>query len=118
MLRRHFVNVLLSSGILATAASIFYPILKFVIPPETAESAVMSNRNGQLNVHIEKSAHQLGRALFSRIDDVQNARLRTFAARLSILFQIGELRIHREPEDPDFFRRDPGGAHDCRALLV
>lgn len=42
MLRRYFVNSLLSSGMIATAASIFYPILKFVIPPETAESAVMS----------------------------------------------------------------------------
>ena len=42
MLRRYFANTLLSSGLAATAASIFYPILKFVIPPETAESAVMS----------------------------------------------------------------------------
>ena len=42
MLRRYFVNALLSSGMVATAASIFYPIFKFVIPPETAESAVMS----------------------------------------------------------------------------
>ena len=42
MKRRHLVNALLSSGIAATAASIFYPILRFVIPPETAESAVMS----------------------------------------------------------------------------
>lgn len=40
--RRYFLNTLLSSGITATAASIFYPILRFVIPPETAESAVMS----------------------------------------------------------------------------
>ena len=42
MLRRYFVNTLLSSGMVATAASIFYPIFKFVIPPETAESTVMS----------------------------------------------------------------------------
>lgn len=49
MLRRHFVNTLLSSGILATAASIIYPILKFVIPPETAESAVMSVTAGRLD---------------------------------------------------------------------
>ena len=48
MLRRHFVNSLLGSGILATAASIFYPIFKFVIPPETAESAVMSATAGRL----------------------------------------------------------------------
>ena len=42
MLRRYFVNGLLGSGIAATAISILYPILKFVIPPELAESAVMS----------------------------------------------------------------------------
>lgn len=49
MLRRHFVNILLSSGIVATAASIIYPILKFVIPPETAESAVLSVTAARLN---------------------------------------------------------------------
>lgn len=42
MIRRRLLNTLLSSGIVATAASIFYPILRFVIPPESAESAVMS----------------------------------------------------------------------------
>jgi Rieske Fe-S protein len=46
--RRHFINTLLTSGIVATAASIIYPILKFVIPPETAESAVMSVTAGRL----------------------------------------------------------------------
>ena len=47
MLRLYFINSLLSSGIVATVASIFYPILKFVIPPETAESAVMSVSAGR-----------------------------------------------------------------------
>jgi Rieske Fe-S protein len=47
MLRRHFVNALLSSGLVATAVSIIYPILKFVIPPETAESAVMTATAGR-----------------------------------------------------------------------
>src|SRR5215472_105901 len=42
MMRRHLINALLTSGIAATAASIIYPVLRFVIPPETAESAVMS----------------------------------------------------------------------------
>jgi Rieske Fe-S protein len=42
MVRRYFVNSLLGSGLAATAASIFYPIFKFVIPPDSAESAVMS----------------------------------------------------------------------------
>jgi Rieske Fe-S protein len=47
MKRRHLVNTLLSSGIAATAASIFYPILRFVIPPETAESAMMAASVGR-----------------------------------------------------------------------
>src|SRR5262249_35874505 len=47
MLRRRFVNALLGSGIAATAASIVYPILKFVVPPETGESAVMSVSAGR-----------------------------------------------------------------------
>jgi Rieske Fe-S protein len=47
MKRRHLINALLSSGTLATAASIFYPILRFIIPPEAAESAVMSVSAGR-----------------------------------------------------------------------
>ena len=47
MLRRHFTNALLGSGFAATAASIIYPILKFIIPPENAESAVMSVSAGK-----------------------------------------------------------------------
>ena len=42
MSRRFFLNTLLGSGAAATAASILYPILRFVIPPATTESAVMS----------------------------------------------------------------------------
>jgi Rieske Fe-S protein len=42
MKRRQWLNTFLSSGVLATTASIFYPIVRFVIPPESAESAVMS----------------------------------------------------------------------------
>ena len=47
MKRRHLINTLLSSGIAATAASIFYPIMRFIIPPEAAESAVMSVSAGR-----------------------------------------------------------------------
>src|SRR5438093_12393026 len=39
MKRRKFIDILLGSGILATTASIVYPILRFVIPPDTVESA-------------------------------------------------------------------------------
>jgi Rieske Fe-S protein len=45
--RRRFLNTLLSSGIAATAASIFYPILQFMMPPETVESAEMSVSAGR-----------------------------------------------------------------------
>ena len=47
MKRRKFIDMLLGSGIFATAASIVYPILEFVIPPDTAESAVMSASAGR-----------------------------------------------------------------------
>ena len=47
MQRRNFIDILLGSGILATAASIVYPILRFVIPPDTAESAIMSASAGR-----------------------------------------------------------------------
>ena len=47
MKRRNFIDILLGSGIFATAASIIYPILNFVIPPETGESAVMSAPAGR-----------------------------------------------------------------------
>lgn len=45
--RRRFLNTLLGSGIAATTASIFYPILQFMMPPGTAESAEMSVSAGQ-----------------------------------------------------------------------
>ena len=45
--RRYFINTLLGSGVVATAASILYPILRFIVPPETAESAVMSVSAGR-----------------------------------------------------------------------
>ena len=63
MVRRHFLNSLLSSGLFATAASIFYPILKFVIPPETAEAIAMRctlQRNGPgATVKIESQCLRL-----------------------------------------------------------
>jgi len=48
MLRRYFVNILLSSGIAATAVSIFYPILKFLTPPRVIEAAQNSVTAGKL----------------------------------------------------------------------
>lgn len=36
--RRGFLEVLLGSGLAATLASIFYPVVRFVLPPRVAES--------------------------------------------------------------------------------
>jgi len=47
MQRRNFIDILLGSGILATTASIVYPILRFVIPPDTVESAILSASAGR-----------------------------------------------------------------------
>jgi cytochrome b6-f complex iron-sulfur subunit len=32
--RRHFVNILLGTGLVASAASFFYPVLKYLVPPK------------------------------------------------------------------------------------
>ena len=55
--RRRFLNTVLGSGIAATAASIFYPILRFIMPPETGESAEMSvsaGRTGEMPLNSGK----------------------------------------------------------------
>jgi cytochrome b6-f complex iron-sulfur subunit len=75
--RRHLLDVVLGSGIAATAAAILYPIFRFVIPPETAESAVMS-------------------AAVARADDVppNSGRVFKFGAEPGLLVRgaAGELR--------------------------
>ncbi len=40
--RRGFLNTILSSSFAATAAAVLYPIWRFILPPETAESAELS----------------------------------------------------------------------------
>ena len=40
--RRSFLNYLLGAGTLATLGAVFYPILRFMIPPEVVESAASS----------------------------------------------------------------------------
>lgn len=40
--RRYFLNTLLTSGIAATAVSVLYPVLRFMMPPAIAESAELS----------------------------------------------------------------------------
>ena len=41
-LGRRWVNWFLGGGILASLASFFYPVLRFVLPPEVAESKIRS----------------------------------------------------------------------------
>ena len=40
--RRHFLQALLGSSFTATAAAVIYPVWRFIMPPETAESAEIS----------------------------------------------------------------------------
>ncbi len=47
--RRYFLNTLLSSGFAATATAILYPILQFIMPPASAESAEMSVSAGRID---------------------------------------------------------------------
>jgi len=40
--RRDFLNYLLGAGTLATLGAVFYPVLRFMIPPKVVESAASS----------------------------------------------------------------------------
>jgi Rieske Fe-S protein len=47
--RRRFLNYLLGTGFGATALAIFYPILKFITPPEVIEAAQNSVSAGKVS---------------------------------------------------------------------
>lgn len=47
--RREFLDYLLGTSIVATLAAIFYPIVKFMIPPQVVESAENSVIAGSVN---------------------------------------------------------------------
>lgn len=47
--RRYFLNTLLTSGVVATAASILYPVLQFIMPPALAESTELSVSAGRVD---------------------------------------------------------------------
>ena len=47
--RRRFLNYLLGTGFGATAIAIFYPILKFITPPQVIEAAQNSVTAGKVN---------------------------------------------------------------------
>ena len=55
--RRRFVEVLLGSGFLATAAAFIYPVLQYLIPPKTTDlgsDTVLAGRVGELTPNSGK----------------------------------------------------------------
>src|ERR1039458_2079869 len=55
--RRHFVNLLLGTGLLASAASFFYPILRYLVPPKLPDlggDAVLAARVAGLKRNTPK----------------------------------------------------------------
>jgi len=56
-LRRRFVEVLLGSGFVATAAAFVYPVLRYLVPPTTSDlgsDAVVAGRVGELKPNSGK----------------------------------------------------------------
>lgn len=55
--RRRFLDILLGSGIVATLASILYPIIEFMIPPrvtEAQQNSVTAGKVGELKPNSAK----------------------------------------------------------------
>jgi Rieske Fe-S protein len=55
--RRRFVEVLLGSGFLATAAAFIYPVLRYLVPPKTSDlgsDAVVAAKIGELKPNSGK----------------------------------------------------------------
>jgi len=115
MLRRHFTNALLGSGIVATAASIIYPILKFVIPPETAESAVLSVTAGRLD-DVQPNTGKI----FEFGGDpgilvrTAEGELRAFSARCTHL----NCTVQYEPDDKNIVCACHGGMFDLNGKNI
>ena len=56
--RRHFVNILLGTGLLASAASFFYPVFRYLIPPKLPDptgGAVLAARVSELKPNTAKT---------------------------------------------------------------
>jgi cytochrome b6-f complex iron-sulfur subunit len=56
--RRHFVNILLGTGLVASAASFFYPILRYLVPPKLPDlggDAVLAARVAELKPNTAKT---------------------------------------------------------------
>ncbi len=56
--RRRFVNILLGSGLVASAASFLYPVMKYFIPPKVADmggDAVLAAKVSELKPNTAKT---------------------------------------------------------------
>ena len=56
--RRHFVNILLGTGLLASAASFFYPVLRYLVPPKLPDlggDAVLAAKISELKPNGAKT---------------------------------------------------------------
>jgi Rieske Fe-S protein len=56
--RRHFINILLGTGLLASAASFFYPVLRYLIPPKLPDlgsNAVLAAKVSELKPNMAKT---------------------------------------------------------------
>jgi Rieske Fe-S protein len=56
--RRRFVNILLGSGLVASAASFLYPVMKYFIPPKAADmgaDAVLAAKVSELKPNTAKT---------------------------------------------------------------
>ena len=56
--RRHFVNILLGTGLLASAASFLYPLLRYLIPPKLPDlgsGAVLAAKVAELKPNSAKT---------------------------------------------------------------
>jgi Rieske Fe-S protein len=55
--RRHFVNILLGTGLLASAASFFYPVFRYLVPPKLPDmgsDAVLAAKVSELKPNSGK----------------------------------------------------------------
>jgi hypothetical protein len=57
--RRRFVNILLGTGLLASAASFLYPVLRYLVPPKLPDlggDAVLAARLSEMKPNTAKTS--------------------------------------------------------------
>src|ERR1043166_3672097 len=66
-----------------------------------SQISITTDRNGQIDLKIQKFFNKSRCAPSTGIDHVENTPAGLHAGRLSIRRKIGKHRVHREPEDLD-----------------